>query len=50
MIIEYVHPSGAIRISDIVGNQMYSHLYMGYTKKEAKSLFKQYLKEEQHND
>jgi len=46
MIIEYVQSSGAIRVSDIIGDQWFSHMYMGYTKKEAKSLFKEYVQEE----
>jgi len=43
MIIDYAHPSGALEISAIIGNQKYIQKYMGYTKKEAKSLFKQYV-------
>lgn len=33
------HPQG-IRISDIIGGHLVSELYIGYTVREAKRLFK----------
>ena len=37
---------GAWRISTVIGNQYFHRQYMGYTKKEAVRLFKEYLKGE----
>lgn len=37
---------GAISISDYIGGSYYKRQYMGYSLSEAKSMFKQYVKEE----
>tara|TARA_Y100001937_G_scaffold107799_1_gene150799 strand:+ start:468 stop:614 length:147 start_codon:yes stop_codon:yes gene_type:complete len=39
MIIEKRKSDGAIIISDIIDNQWITRTYIGYTKKESKSLF-----------
>lgn len=46
MTIEKLFPSGDLLISDIVGNQWIKQRYSGYTKQEAKALFKQKIQEE----
>lgn len=38
--------SGGLRLSTIAGNQYYSKQYQGYSKREAKALFKCYVAEE----
>ena len=40
MIIEKRKSDGAFIISDIIDNQYYKKIYIGFTKKESKSLFK----------
>jgi hypothetical protein len=40
MTIERTH-QGAWRISDIVGDHLITRVYYGYTKSEAKRMFKQ---------
>tara|TARA_R100000664_G_scaffold8961_1_gene14756 strand:- start:292 stop:426 length:135 start_codon:yes stop_codon:yes gene_type:complete len=37
-------PNG-LKITDIIGNQLISRLYIGYSKKESIKLFKQYKKQ-----
>ena len=46
MTIEKLFPSGDLLISDIVGNQWIKQRYSGYSKQEAKSLFKQEIQAE----
>lgn len=46
MIFENTH--NGLRISKVVGNQLFTQLYMFYTKKEATKLFRQYCKERKH--
>jgi hypothetical protein len=51
MLIEKVHPSGAIVISDFTGEgageYLFTRTYFDYTLKQAKALFKIALKEEE---
>ena len=43
MVTETNKINGTLTISDIVNNQWISQRYMGYTVKEAKRLFKEYI-------
>ena len=43
MIVERNY-NGSITISDIVNNQRVKKIYIDFTMKEAKRLFKEYLK------
>ena len=40
MTIEKRKSDGAIKISDIIDNQLITKTYIGFTEKESKSLFK----------
>lgn len=48
MLIENVF--SGIRLSDIVGNQRVSKLYIGYSRRSAVKLFKQYIRELKNAD
>lgn len=45
MIIEPMKTEGGWICSDFIGNEYIKMRYIGYTKKEARQLFKEYLKE-----
>jgi hypothetical protein len=46
MTIEKIPHNGMIVISHIIGDGYYTQKYVGYTLKEARQLFREYLKEE----
>lgn len=48
MEITVTKQHNGILLSTIVNNQYYKQLYMDYTVKEAKTLFQQYVKEEEN--
>ena len=37
--------TNGFKITDIIGNQLISRLYIGYSKRESIKLFKQYKKQ-----
>lgn len=39
-------PNGYLKLSTIIGNQYYKQMYIGYTKREAKSMFREYVQSE----
>jgi len=43
MNVEQTH--NGLKITDIIGNQLISRLYIGYSKKESIKLFKEYKKQ-----
>lgn len=45
MIIEPMKTEGGWLCSDIIGNEYIKMRYIGYTKKEARALFREYLRE-----
>lgn len=42
---EWLRPSGMLRLCDIVGNQLISQTYAGYTRAESLALFREYRRE-----
>ena len=46
MTIEKRKSDGAIQIYDIIGNYYVKRTYMGYTKRQAISIFKKEMEEE----
>lgn len=40
MSVEKLHPSGAIRVSAIIGGYLVSRVYFGYSKRQAVAMFK----------
>jgi hypothetical protein len=45
-ISEQVTPNGYLKLSTIIGNQYYKQMYIGHTKREAKSMFRAYVRGE----
>ena len=46
MIIEKIEHNGHLVISDIINDQYIKQIYIGYSVKEAKQAFKQFIKGE----
>ena len=46
MIIERIKHNNHLVISDIINDQYISQVYIGYSLKDAKKAFKQFIKEE----
>lgn len=44
MDVERMHPSGGIKVSDIINNELVTLRFFGYTEAQAKALFKQQTK------
>lgn len=42
-IFEEVTPNGYLKLSTIIDNQYYKQMYIGHTKREAKSMFRAYV-------
>ena len=45
-ISEEITPNGYLKLSTIIDNQYYKQMYIGHTKREAKSMFRSYVRGE----
>lgn len=44
MNVERMHPSGGVRVSDIIDGELVTLRFFGYTEAQAKALFRQRTK------
>lgn len=48
MTIEKKFPSGALEISDIIDDQLIRKIYYGYTRREARAMFREHVRSLPH--